>query len=84
MPTQSITCKYSTTNSLVRISQSNMTKGMTKLVNCDKIAQMNVYYFDEFLWASYGHLLLTIINIINIIEHTWGKWNLKEKTKWRW
>ncbi|HCL98571.1 MAG TPA: hypothetical protein DHW87_02220 [Fervidobacterium sp.] len=61
-----------------------MTKGMTKLVNCDKIAQMNVYYFDEFLWASYGHLLLTIINIINIIEHTWGKWNLKEKTKRRW
>jgi len=37
-----------------------MTKGMTKLVNCDKIAQMNVYYFDEFLWESYGHLLLTI------------------------
>jgi len=59
-----------------------MTKGMTKLVNCDKIAQMNVYYFDEFLWASTVDVIVNIINIIeNIIEHTWGKWNLKEKTK---
>ena len=59
-----------------------MTKGMTKLVNCDKIAQMNAYQFDEFLWASTVDVIVNIINIIeNIIEHTWGKWNLKEKTK---